>query len=187
MNRPTILPLLAATALAGQPHPPKEPVVSEPVLRPVTRRTQPPAPIPGPELPCRIAFAGSVSTNDALLLPGRGTVSLVTLQGRSEIPWHAIDRIVFRRWKGQEVRRNEWRFLPSETEVFLKDGSRLLCVEDIPELRQPLLRDRRGTRRVYSYFFDRRQAGRWAVTGGKDWAHPERHPAAGCVVFIDLL
>lgn len=181
-----ILAVGAAGNIHGQPVPPREPMVVEPVLRPVSVRTQQPPPSSsGPELLCRLVFAGG-TTNTGLLLPGKETLTVTTLQGRTELRWTSVRQVVVRRWEGREVRPGEWRFTPAETEVTLKDNGILFAVGEIPELLQPLFRDRRGVRRVYSVFFDRRRSGRWVVTGGKAPQHPERHPAKGCLIRLEV-
>jgi hypothetical protein len=133
-------------------------------------------------------LAGTGSTNEGLLYPSSETATLYTLNGKREVAFSSLDRVIFLRWKGKNSGvGGEWRFEPSDIEVYLKDGTRLYCTAAIPELSQPVFQDRRKATRIYSIFFEYRGNGIWSGSKQKSVDYPNTHPAKGCAVFIDFI
>lgn len=103
------------------------------------------------------------------------------------VPLGAIDSIEFIRWAGKELRKNEFAFYHAAARITLTDKKVIESVRNIPALNRLVFKDAKGSRRLYSFFYDYRKDGTWKNSGKADIAYPETNPHGDALVRIMFL
>jgi hypothetical protein len=95
-----------------------------------------------------------------------------------------IRRIDFIGWKGKALGNNGFVFYPSRTRFTLHDGESYVCNHDVGEFNRMLFKDSRGTRAMYTYFYDYRKQGVWENSGKTEIDYPPNDPLPDTIVTI---
>lgn len=98
-----------------------------------------------------------------------------------------IESIEFTRWRGTERRKNEFAFRHWEMRIVLRDKKDLRCRGNIPALNRLAFRDSRGSRAVYSFFYDYWKNGTWKSSGRSERSYPETNPLGDTLVKIIII
>jgi hypothetical protein len=103
---------------------------------------------------------------------------------KESIPLAGIDSIEFIQWRGSERRKNEFAFYPIQTRIIMKDKKVYICGRNIPKLNRLMIKSAKGSRIMFSYFYDYRKNNAWKNSGEADMSYPETHPSPGTLVRI---
>ena len=103
---------------------------------------------------------------------------------KESIPIAGIDSIEFIQWHGTERRKNEFAFYPARTRIIMKDKKEYMCGRNIPKLNKLMFKNVKGSRFIFSYFYDYRKEGVWKNSGEADMRYPETNPPAGTLLRI---
>ncbi len=96
----------------------------------------------------------------------------------------SIDSIEFNKWKGTEIRGNEFLFYPAQIKIVFADKKIIECRSDIKILNRLTLIDGKNSVSLYTYFYDYRENNAWRNTGQPDMSYPETNPHEDTVVRI---
>jgi len=105
---------------------------------------------------------------------------------RESIPLADINSIEFIQWHGTERRKNEFSFYPSQTRIIMKDKKVYTCERNIPKLNRLAFKNVRGSRFIFSYFYDYRKNNAWKNSGEANMRYPETNPPPGTVLRISF-
>ncbi len=97
-----------------------------------------------------------------------------------------IRSLEFLRWKGRQLRRNEYGFYPAAVRVKLKNGNSFECGGTFDSLHRLNVKINTGQRSLYSYYYDYRKNDAWVNSGGRDMGQAEASPLKGTVVKIEF-
>lgn len=95
-----------------------------------------------------------------------------------------IGSIEFLRWRGRELRKNEYSFRPVVIRIILRDGREVESAGHVAALERFAFREDDAVRTVFSRFRDYRKSGRWVHSGATAMDHPDTHPHGDALVRI---
>ncbi len=170
---------------------------------PLGSESSPPAPPKGPEEPSVRPIAGgdrAMGEVPVLLVTARGgrmrgrltvgapDLDVPVLRGDAiqtvKVAVADIGSIEFLRWRGRELRKNEYSFRPVAIRIILRDGREVESAGHVAALERFTFREDDGVRTVFSRFRDYRKRGRWVHSGATAMDHPDTHPHGDALVRI---
>ncbi len=95
-----------------------------------------------------------------------------------------IASIEFLRWRGRQLRKNEYSFRPVVIRIILRDGREVESAGHVAALERFAFREDDGVRAVFSRFRDYRKSGRWVHSGATAMDYPDTHPHGDALVRI---
>lgn len=175
-----LLPHLPLRSESVSPAPPKGP--EEPSVRPVAEGEREMG-----EVPVLLVTARGGRMRGRLTVGARD-LDVPVLHGdvvqTVKVAVADIGSIEFLRWRGRELRKNEYSFRPVVIRIILRDGRQVETAGHVAALERFTFREDDAVRTVFSRFRDYRKGGRWVHSGATAMDHPDTHPHGDALVRI---
>ena len=95
-----------------------------------------------------------------------------------------IKSITFQKWKGYKQNSNAYAFYPIETKIQLKNNISFTCTYFIKDFKKMIFVSLFGETKIYSFFYDYWEKGKWRNSKSKKKHYPEKHPLNACIKTI---
>jgi len=163
-----------------EPSPPSEPVFTTNVSK---NKTQ----LPGYSLNGTVIFADNTTNAGVLYLP-YDHITFFFSQNKKEYKNTQnitnIKSITFQKWKGYKQNSNTYAFYPIETKIQLKNNISFTCTYFIKDFQKIIFVNLFGETKIYSFFYDYWEKGKWRNSKSKKKDYPEKHPLKPCIKKI---